>query len=158
MAYGTTNGLKNRIAEYTTWVNGGTLTPTMITEAYDDAQGQIDAKLAAVLTPPITTPAWAMRFIHKIADDLAACAVLSQYYINKAPDESQELIRYCDKPLKALDEFVKKLEENPALLDPTITPGENLILSSTEGNDRVFTVGQYADDQPIDDGGTMDEW
>jgi hypothetical protein len=156
--YGTANGLKNRMAEYTAWYAAGKLTDAMIADAYTDAQGQIDMKLSAVTSPPMIAPAWAVTFLDKIADDLAACAVLTQYYINKAPDESQELVRFCDKPLTALTEFVKNIKENPALLDPTATMGDNQILLNTLNNDRIFTIGQTRVGESIDDGGTMDNW
>lgn len=149
--YGTLEGVSDALVDYANYISSTKLTAPIVTRFLVRASNEIDAKLAAIVSVPLASPP---EVINDIAVDLAVCQILKRFSVGKDPDETVYVRRYCDDPLKKLDELIAK---NAGLFTDSATIP--LALSNTINRDRAFTVSTTIDGEDSgDDDGTMDDW
>ena len=152
MAYGTVNGVENRIPDYTALVTAGKITTNRLTGFRADADAEIDAVLAEYLPIddlPLASPP---AIINTISDLLVTCFLMRFVYFDKDPAESAWVNQFCTEARDKLDDLKKSPE---IFVDGSGNAiAETRVESTTQGQDRVFTDRE--DDGEV--GGTTEDW
>ena len=156
MAYGTANGVADRVVDYDKMVTADADLPNKITRFYAQISDSMDTIISASsATVPVVAPSYLVGKLDKIADDLVTCEVLKRHTTQKDKDTVAGLNMYCVDPWKELE---KLLEDYPGLFSDTATSGPALMLSNTVGKDRTMTLQQKIDGEGQGDAGSLDDW
>lgn len=152
MSYGTLQGIKDEYLQYDQTVTTGQLSDAITNRFLIKATNQINVVISAI--PGAVLPlAVVPDILNDIAEALAICLILKRFSISKDPDDTKYVQRYCDDPLKKLDEYIAK---NPG--EFTGAASQNLMLSNTVGDDRNFTVTVQQGGTTVGDPGTTEDW
>jgi len=151
MAYGNIQGVQDMLVDYGDMITESLITTDMINRFLTKASNAIDGRISSIVTTPLTT---VPGEIDDIANELAVCEVLKRLSIQKAPNKTDWVVRFCDGPLERIDDII---ENNPGLLDADTTT-EPLMLSNRKDEDREFTITRKTDGVTIGDEGTMEDW
>lgn len=158
MAYGTQNGVSNNLLDYAELIDAEAISEEMNTDCRTAADGLIDARLAGVITAgglPMASPP---ALINSISDDLTTYYLLRRLFTGKDPNDSEWVDKFYVRPLELLEMLIA----NPQIIESAAgaSPAEDKVMSSTPGQDRIFSVSRSSMGEMISDTseGSMDEW
>lgn len=151
MAYGTDDGVKNLIKDYSAVSD---FTAPYLAECRTKADSYINMKLAPIVNeadiPLVSPPA----VVGTISDMFTAYFVLYRMYLKREKSDSPFVSELWDKADKMLDFLL----ENPAILTTAIAQAK--IDSTTLDQDRIFSVERTSEGETVsgDYEGTMEDW
>ncbi len=152
MSYGTFNGVKNNLIDYEELIEREAITEEMVEESRLGADGIIDARLAKAAPAGMLPLAEPPAIVGMISDDLTTYFILRRLFTGKDPNDSEWVDKFYTRPMQLLE----TLAGNPEIMGAAGASGRKAS-STTENQDRIFTVSRTSGGAETDDG-TMDKW
>lgn len=150
--YTTYAEISDRINTISQYVPTGETEATWVADMIEDAEDEINGRLAHLYTVPFSSPYPVI--ITTICKYFAISRVMNPGFVGEVPADN----RVVDTYYKRGNDLLEKLEAGEITIPNVTVPNNAKAVSSTEDYDKVFTTTKYIDETQTGDTGTMEDW